>query len=86
MTGARGLSGVHLGIQSLAVETDGSGFRVSAECDWIDQNVRGIRNAMRHLGMLDGEPERRERVLLYRRTVRINPASAGLLIPENEPE
>lgn len=82
----RAFSGVQLGTQSLAVEIGGSGFGVEQEREWIDHNVRGIRNVMRHLGMLEGEPERRDRVLLYRRTVRVNPTVAGLLIPERQPD
>jgi hypothetical protein len=82
----RAFSGARFGIQSLAVEIGGSGFDVALEREWLDHNLRGIRNVMRHLGMLAGAPERRERVLLYRRTVRVNPSVAGLLLPEHEPD
>jgi uncharacterized protein len=82
----RAFGGIRYGIQSLAVEIGGSGFDVAQEREWIDDNLRGIRNVMRHLGMLPGQPEKRDRVLLYRKTARVNPTIAGLLLPERQPE
>ena len=35
----------------------GLGFAPDVERGWVDQQVRGIQNVMRHFGMLDGEPE-----------------------------
>ena len=35
----------------------GLGFAPDVERGWIDQQVRGIRNVLRHFGMLDGEAE-----------------------------
>lgn len=34
----------------------GLGFAPEVEREWLDQSVRGVTNAMHHLGMLEGEP------------------------------
>ena len=35
----------------------GLGFAPEIERGWVDEQVRGVRNVLRHFGMLDGEPE-----------------------------
>jgi uncharacterized protein len=82
----RAYAGLQLGVQSLVIEIGGSGFSTELERSWIEANRTGIRNVMTHIGMLDGTVRKRERVLLYRRTVRVNPSVAGLLVPTNDPE
>ena len=83
----RAYSGTQLGIPSLVVEIGGSGFSTEQEQAWIDANLKGVNNVMKHIGMLDGEAEKHPgKVLLYRTTRRVNPTKAGLLIPVNEPE
>jgi uncharacterized protein len=82
----RAYSGTQLGIDSLVVEIGGTGFGVEQEREWMNANITGVRNVMIHLGMLEGTVKKREKVLLYRRTHRVNPTVAGLLIPVNEPE
>lgn len=77
----RAYSGSQLGIDSLVVEIGGTGFSTEQEQEWIGHNLKGVRNVMTHLGMLEGTVTKRERMLLYRRTHRVNPTVAGLLIP-----
>ena len=82
----RAFAGREYGIPSLVVEIGGSGFSTELEREWVEENLRGVRNVMIHLGMVEGTVKQRERVLFYRRTVRVNPTIAGLLIPVHEPD
>jgi len=82
----RAYSGTQLGVKSLVIEIGGSGFSTEQEQFWLQTNVTGVRNVMTYLGMLEGTVPKRDRVLLYRKTVRVNPTIAGLLIPEHEPD
>lgn len=51
-----GYVGSVLNIPNLGPCLGGLGFGPEVERGWLDQNVRGVQNVMRHLGMLDGEP------------------------------
>jgi predicted deacylase len=46
---------------------------------YIQTGVRGVLNAMRHLGMLDGRPERPTRQTVVTELVTLRPGSGGLL-------
>jgi predicted deacylase len=81
-----GYAGAKLGIPALGVEIGGAGFSVEQERGWWADAVRGIKNTMRHLGMLDQPLEKPDRILTYTRTVRVNPTVGGLLVPEREPD
>ena len=81
-----GYAGAVLGIPALGVEIGGAGFSVEEERSWVTDTVRGIKNSMRHLGMLDEPLEKPERILTFTRTVRVNPTVGGLLVPEREPD
>ena len=64
----------------------GSGFDRSEEATWADANLRGIRNVMIHLGMLEGYMELPERYLFYATVHRVNPRTGGLVVPERAPD
>lgn len=51
-----GYVGSVLGIPNLGPCLGGLGFAPAVELEWLDQNVRGVHNVMRHLGMVDGGP------------------------------
>lgn len=78
-----GYAGITLGIPSIIGGVGGAGFEPEQEEAWLEANVEGVRNVMRHLGQLD-EPVRRERVLEFGRMHRVNPTVGGFLVPERE--
>jgi uncharacterized protein len=83
----RAHAGMKYGIPSLVVEIGGAGFGLEREQGWTNDALRGIRNVMRHLEMIDGEPlEKPERMLIYEHTARVNPTVGGLLLPERDPD
>ncbi len=51
-----GYAGSALKIPNIGPCLGGLGFAPEVERDWLEQNVRGVQNVLRHLGMLDGEP------------------------------
>lgn len=83
-----GYAGTQLQIPSLGVELGGAGFGFELERTWTEEGVRGVRNIMRHMGILDEPLDRpHKRVLEAKGTgVRLDPPVGGLLIPEHEPE
>lgn len=50
-----GYAGSVLNIPNLGPCLGGLGFGPDVEREWLDQNVRGVQNVMRHIGMLEGE-------------------------------
>lgn len=67
------------GIPSVIAELGGC---VASDAAYIQRSVRGIRNVMIHLGMIDGQVELPSRqYLLHRRTL-LRPKNGGLFIPE----
>jgi len=52
-----GYAGSALKVPNIGPCLGGLGFAPEVERDWLEQNVRGVRNVLRHLGMLDGDPE-----------------------------
>lgn len=81
-----GYSGTRLGIPALGVEIGGGGFSTELERGWTADLIRGIKNTMRHLAILDEPLEKPERILSYAQTLRANPTVGGLLMPEIEPD
>jgi predicted deacylase len=59
----------------------GTGFERPLEEAWQAANLRGIRNVMQHLGMLQGSPDLPDRYLRYATVERVNPRTGGLLLP-----
>src|SRR5687767_1512978 len=59
----------------------GLGFGPQTEREWLDQQVRGVQNVLRHLGMLDGEPTGLPRRYFHfgSRGQRIVPSKGGYL-------
>lgn len=64
----------------------GAGFDRHEEAEWRDANVRGIRNVLAYVGMLDEALSLPDRYLVYEKVQRVNPRVGGLLIPERLPE
>lgn len=52
---------------SIGVEIGGAGFDEALEEKWIDMNLTGIDNVMKHLKMLKGEPKLPEKYLVFRK-------------------
>src|SRR5688572_8868734 len=50
-----GYTGSVLNVPNIGPCLGGPGFGPVVERDWLDQNVRGVQNVMRYLGMLEGE-------------------------------
>lgn len=76
-----GYAGSVLNIPNLGPCLGGLGFGVELEAGWIDENVRGVQNVMRHLGMLEGEPEQLASRYLHfgSRGHRVVPRTGGYL-------
>ena len=72
--GSNGIAGIIGGV-------GGAGFEPEDEERWLDINVRGTRNVLRLLGMLD-EPVEQARALEFSRMIRVNPTIGGFLYPE----
>lgn len=81
-----GYAGAQLEIPGLAGEIGVVGFGREIEDHWLAVNERGIRNVMRHLDMLEGEPETAQRVFFFDAHHRVEPTKGGLLVPVREPD
>lgn len=74
--------------EKAAIPTSGSmlggvGFERGLEEGWQADNVRGIRNVMTHMGMLEGDIPLPDSYLVYETVQRVNPRNGGLLLPAN---
>lgn len=81
-----GYAGAELGIPALSLPRGGVGFGRTLEQQWIDEDIRGIKNAMRYLGILTEPLEKPERMLIYEQVVRVDPTVGGILKPVNDPD
>lgn len=81
-----GYFGGVLGRPCLAAEIGGAGFDPALEEEWMAANVKGVTNVMRHLGILEGEPEVPERYLFFKKRWRVNPKKGGYLISHIDPD
>ena len=63
------------------VEIGGLGWGESQEREWLDQNVTGTLGVMKHLGMMEGTPQRSARYLLIEDYFRVSPRKGGYLEP-----
>jgi hypothetical protein len=76
-------SAARLGIPAIGASIGGAGFDEKLEEEWIQANLKGITNVMKHLGMLDGEPDLPARFLTFAgRGYRAIPSVGGYLLPE----
>jgi predicted deacylase len=75
-----------LGIPSANVDVGGAGFGVELERNWLDHDIRAVKNVMRYLGILDEPLEKPDRILVYGQVLRANPSVGGLLVPERDPD
>lgn len=78
-----GYAGTKLGIPGIIGGVGGIGFEADDEAEWVETNVRGVFNVMRHMGILEGEPER-VRVLEFTTMLRVNPTIGGFLRPARD--
>lgn len=76
-----GYAGEVIGVPGMISEIGGAGFDPHIEQDWIDRNLRGVQGVMRHMGILDGDPEIAEQLLVYDSVTRVNPSTGGMLEP-----
>lgn len=81
-----GYAGARLGIPCLAAEVGVAGFGAEIEDRWLQVNQRGIHSVMRHLGILEGQPDRAPRTFVFEVGHRIEPTRGGLLVPVREPD
>lgn len=77
-----GYAGEIRGIPCFGSMLGGAGFDREEESTWATANLRGIRNVMIRLGMLQGSLEMPDRYLLYGTVHRVNPRTGGLVVPE----
>lgn len=78
---ALGYAGEIRGIPCFGSMLGGAGFDRSLEEAWQAGNLRGIRNAMVHLGMVEGRALLPDRFLVYTTVHRVNPRAGGLVVP-----
>jgi hypothetical protein len=83
---SQGWAGERLRIPCCGSMLGGAGFDRAEEAAWRDANVRGVRNVLAHLGMLDAPLALPERYLVYEKVQRVNPRVGGLLAPERLPD
>lgn len=76
-----GYAGEHYKIPGIVAEVGGLGFGDAQEKAWLETNVRGTLGVMKHLGMIEGEPERLKRVLRIGDYWRVSPRVGGYLEP-----
>ena len=81
-----GYAGAKLGIPALSLPRGGAGFGEELEQQWIEEDIRGIKNVMRYLGILADPLQKPERMLIYDEVVRVDPTVGGILKPVHEPE
>jgi predicted deacylase len=65
----------------MVVEIGGVGFDPEIEARWRETTRRGLRNVLRGLGMVAGEPELPPQLLVFQRVKRVNPRHGGMIEP-----
>lgn len=75
-----------LGVSTCVPEVGGTALTESFQAHCVEICVRGIRNILRYLEMLPGEPELPERQLVFRRVPHIRPTVPGYLVTRYDPE
>ena len=82
-----GYAGAALNIPNIGPNLGGAGFAPEVEEEWIDFNVRGVLNVLRHLDMLPESAELPARFFHFEsRGHRIVPQHGGLLRTHRGPE
>jgi predicted deacylase len=76
-----GFAGESYKIAGMVAGIGGLGFGESQEREWLELNVKGTMSVMRHLGMLEGKPERVKRVLRIGDYWRVSPRVGGFIEP-----
>lgn len=81
--GTMGALAAQQGKASVVAELGGGYAR---DAHYIELGVRGVFNVMRHLGMLDGRPERPARQTVVTELATLRPGHGGLLYSEVGPD
>jgi uncharacterized protein len=76
-----GYAGEKYKIPGIVAEVGGLGFGESQEKAWLETNVRGTLSVMKHLGMLEGKPDKVKRILRIGDYWRVSPRVGGYLEP-----
>jgi hypothetical protein len=76
-----GYAGERYKIPGIVAEVGGLGFGEAQERAWLETNLRGTMGVMKHLGMMEGEPERVKKVLRIGDYWRVSPRVGGYLEP-----
>jgi len=78
---ALGYAGEVRGIPCFGSMLGGAGFDRALEETWQDANLRGIRNVLAALGMVEERSVLPDRFLVYTTVHRVNPIAGGLVVP-----
>jgi uncharacterized protein len=81
-----GYAGIKFGIPGIAAEVGGMGFGREMEEKMHNLNLKGVRNVMRHMGMLPEKPELADKYLDFTMNYRVDPSKGGLLKPVHDPD
>lgn len=81
-----GYAGAQLKIPNALFEIGGVGFGSEIESKWKGIAVKGVKNVLKHLGMIDGEPELPEKQLVYEKSFGARPSVGGYLKSYVNPE
>ncbi len=79
LSGTTSASSAQAGIPAITTEVGGRGLLTEPE---TEMQVRGITNVLRHLGMLDGEPEPAETQRVLRSSNSVTSPAEGMWFPE----
>jgi hypothetical protein len=80
-----GYCGAVLNIPNIGPEIGGAGFDRALEEKWTGMNIRGVKNVLKHLKIIDGKPELPDRCFVWEKRHRVNPTVGGYLIPNIDP-
>jgi predicted deacylase len=75
-----------MGIPALTIEIGGPGFGERQEDIWIEQNVTGAFNVLRHHKMYPGDPRLPERYYYWGKRYKLHPSKGGYLHSKIGPE
>jgi predicted deacylase len=81
-----GYAGAQLKIPNALFEIGGAGFGAESEAKWKGAAVKGIMNVLKHLRMIDGEPELPEKQLVHYKYFGASPSVGGYLKSFIDPE
>ncbi len=81
--GTMGALAASQGKPSVVAEIGGGYVR---DGEYIEMGVRGVLNVMRHLGMIDGRPQRPAQQVVLSEVMTLRPGQGGLLYSQIDPQ